>query len=1356
MPDNNASYGDFVWLDYNKDGIQDPGEPGLNGIRVDFYEDGDRDALTGGFPDGVRDPATDRHVGFSVTSDNFLGEPGYYLFPDLDRGDYYAVFSVPDSYGITTSDVGSDDLVDSDADYQLVDGNRIKAFMPITDIEAAEHDRSWDLGLWLPPTSVNIVKTAGPAADGTDLWVNSGSSVTYNYTITNTGDLPLVRLQVTDDVLGHVAFIDGPLAPGASTTVSKTAASVTNDVVNIGEVVGHPASLAGDEIAGAPPVSADDPATVMVYAAIGDFVWYDVNLNGIFDTGESPVPGVAVSLYDGSGNPIATDTTNGSGRYFFDSLLPGDYSLGFALPAGYLFSAPDQGSNEAKDSDADQDTGRTVLTTLVSSEIDRTWDAGLWKPSSLGDLVWLDLDGDGLQGPGEPGVDGIVVHLLDASGAPAFDSFGNPATTTTDSSGNYAFNNLLPGSYRVEFVVPTTYIFSPQNADGSGINGTENSDADETSGLSQLVNLGSDEHNPRIDAGLIPANPAIQLEKSVSPLTYDTDGESLVYTFVVTNTGNVPLTDVIVTDPLLPVAGGPVSLAVGEVDATTFTGSYSIGLAELNAGQVPNTATVSGTDPRTADKVSDQDDAIATAVQLPALSLSKTGTYVSGAGGCQPLGVGAQFNALIFGDLNASGGDTDARLAVAGDVTINSGYSVGIVIKGDPLPTYTDGNTDIFITGGDLIDGRFGVNGNVVHQGTRTGPVRVMPYGNLTRKMTPITFDADGNVPSDGSGKSFAELESEMQVRSALMGAFAERGVVSITETTGASGVVALDLVGNDPDLNIFHLDADQISLSSAAFNITVPAGSTTLVNVSGETVAIHGVGMTLSHGDPRMVLFNLVDATSVELSGFAWQGSVLAPYASGNFNGGAIDGRSIFGGNVVTQNGFEFHNFPFNGGICFQIEYTFSVSNTGNVTITDIDIDDPVVPVTGGPIDLDPGESDSTTFSATYLVKASDIVNGAFTNTATASGFSPTAAVVSVSDSDTQTFTIKAIGAGGSSGAGASSGPPAEEVSNGRKPDLQVNSVVLLAASGGTIDTTGEAFTAVVEVENIGPWKAEGAILRFWNNKPDPAAIGESGDAEVHLGTMEIGEIRTVTVSGFTAPAVAGIHKLRVFADAAGTVEEQSEGNNQLTGTYTVFEPASASPPAWMKPDFVIQSMQLLPSPTFTSAEFDLVVRITNQGDIGGDAGVLGLWQASPSYTSLAAAPDQTVNVGTINPGQVIELTFPDLRAPEDQGTYHARTIVDLNNSTDEYSTGNNHGGATYTVFPMQARIEPHPDGMQISWDSSAGMVFYVERATSLGGAFSKIAGPLPATSPENTYIDDNLPSSGSVFYRVWGERAP
>ncbi len=113
-------------------------------------------------------------------------------------------------------------------------------------------------------------------------------------------------------------------------------------------------------------------------AAIGDFVWEDLNYNGIQDAGESGIPGVTVNLYDCQGNPIASTTTDGNGFYLFDGLMPGDYNIEFVQPAGYNFSPQNVGGDDAVDSDADPVTGFTECTTLVSGETDLTWDAGLF------------------------------------------------------------------------------------------------------------------------------------------------------------------------------------------------------------------------------------------------------------------------------------------------------------------------------------------------------------------------------------------------------------------------------------------------------------------------------------------------------------------------------------------------------------------------------------------------------------------------------------------------------------------------------------------------------------------------------------------------------------------------------------------------------------------------------------------------------------------------------------------------------------------------------------------------------------------------------------------------------------------
>jgi hypothetical protein len=83
---------------------------------------------------------------------------------------------------------------------------------------------------------------------------------------------------------------------------------------------------------------------------------------------------------------------------------------------------------------------------------------------------------------------------------------------------------------------------------------------------------------------------------------------------------------VTVTDPLITVSGGPIaSMAPGDVDTTTFTGSYSILQADIDAGTFTNIATATGTPPQGGD-VTDDDDDTQLLEQVPSISLVKSST----------------------------------------------------------------------------------------------------------------------------------------------------------------------------------------------------------------------------------------------------------------------------------------------------------------------------------------------------------------------------------------------------------------------------------------------------------------------------------------------------------------------------------------------------------------------------------------------------------------------------------------------------------------------------------------------------------------------------------------------------------
>jgi uncharacterized membrane protein YecN with MAPEG domain len=87
------------------------------------------------------------------------------------------------------------------------------------------------------------------------------------------------------------------------------------------------------------------------------------------------------------------------------------------------------------------------------------------------------------------------------------------------------------------------------------------------------------------------------------------------------------------------------------------------------------------------------------------------------------------------------------------------------------------------------------------------------------------------------------------------------------------------------------------------------------------------------------------------------------------------------------------------------QITYTFDVTNTGNLPLYNITINDPKVTVTGGPVTLAPGSTNHNAFTAVYTLVQADVVAGRFTNVATASGTTSQGATVTDSDSDTREY---------------------------------------------------------------------------------------------------------------------------------------------------------------------------------------------------------------------------------------------------------------------------------------------------------------------------------------------------------------
>lgn len=226
--------------------------------------------------------------------------------------------------------------------------------------DAASFDRTLDFAI-----------TAGGVDDsrhrGTALWFQAGSGAPPT-------DIVGTGTQIADDPFENYdgaewdTYTGSVTIPAGSTYAAFQIESQPNDPPQDVDPVGG-ASLLWIAMA----------SQLDLPASLGDYVWEDANQNGIQDAGEAGIPGVTVNLYDCDGNWLASATTDGSGYYLFDNLAPGCYSVEFVAPSGYQFTTPNQGGDDALDSDADPTTGKTGNINLASGQSDLTWDAGLYR-----------------------------------------------------------------------------------------------------------------------------------------------------------------------------------------------------------------------------------------------------------------------------------------------------------------------------------------------------------------------------------------------------------------------------------------------------------------------------------------------------------------------------------------------------------------------------------------------------------------------------------------------------------------------------------------------------------------------------------------------------------------------------------------------------------------------------------------------------------------------------------------------------------------------------------------------------------------------------------------------------------------
>ncbi|MET0322486.1 MAG: SdrD B-like domain-containing protein, partial [Duganella sp.] len=461
-----ATIGDRVWEDANANGVQDAGEAGMTGATVQ-----------------LKDAAG------NVVQTTTTGADGKYSF-SADAGTYTVAVTAPKGYTVTTANAGSDAKLDSNINAAGQSGK-------IT-VAAGEVNNTIDAGLY---------KTA---TVGDRVWLDKNGNGLQDSGETGVGNVKVTLLDADGKAVGASVYTDASgnyqfadLKPGTysvqfdkstllegMTFTTAHAGNPGNDAIDSDASatgLSHSFTLASGE------VNKTVDAGLLAAATIGDRVWLDKNGNGIQDSGESGKAGVTMQLLDSAGKVVKTTTTDSNGNYKF-SVEAGTYSVAMKLPSGYVATTQNVGSNDAIDSDANA-SGNLGKVTVTAGQNVTNMDAGLVQTGSIGDRVWYDTNGDGIQQSNESGARGVTVKLLNDKGVVI-------ATDVTDASGQYLFSDVGPGKYSVKVDAPDNYLFTKQD---QGYYDSLDSDADATGLISQFT-LAAGAVDKTRDAGLVKAS----------------------------------------------------------------------------------------------------------------------------------------------------------------------------------------------------------------------------------------------------------------------------------------------------------------------------------------------------------------------------------------------------------------------------------------------------------------------------------------------------------------------------------------------------------------------------------------------------------------------------------------------------------------------------------------------------------------------------------------------------------------------------------------------------------------------------------------------------------------------------------
>jgi choice-of-anchor A domain-containing protein len=207
------------------------------------------------------------------------------------------------------------------------------------------------------------------------------------------------------------------------------------------------------------------------------------------------------------------------------------------------------------------------------------------------------------------------------------------------------------------------------------------------------------------------------------------------------------------------------------------------------------------------------------------------------------------------------------KILVGGDIKAGSLVEVGSRING--------GGVDAVVVLGDLGGTVKADKGNNIVYGTQSGTTYLLDAGGTSTTITNLT----------AAQTSFNTIWQQAVNDSAHFKTLSSTGTLNSDNKFENN---------NSLDLNIFNIDASNMSSANVNLALAITPTTPIVINVAGTgTININAKALINQEVLP-LVLWNFYEATEINFSGDGWNGSVLAPFASINLTTGAFDGSLV------------------------------------------------------------------------------------------------------------------------------------------------------------------------------------------------------------------------------------------------------------------------------------------------------------------------------------------------------------------------------------------------------------------------------------------------------------------------------